>query len=103
MPGLVLVAQSCPTLVTPWTAEHQASLSVGFLRQEYYSGLPFASPGNLPNPEMKPTSPVYVSFIACGFFTAVSPGKSLKNAWHIIYAHLRFVMHLLKRIPLWVG
>ena len=72
MPGLVLVAQSCPTLMTPWTAEHQASLSVGFLRQEYYSGLPFASPGNLPNPEMEPASPVYVSFIACGFFTAVS-------------------------------
>ena len=57
MPGLVLVAQSCPTLVTPWTAEHQASLSVGFLRQEYYSGLPFASPGNLPNPEVEPRSP----------------------------------------------
>ena len=45
-----LVAQSCPTLVTPWTVAHQAPLSVGFPRQEYWSGLPFLSPGDLPDP-----------------------------------------------------
>ena len=39
------VAQSCPTLlfVTPWTAAYQAPLSMGFSRQEYWSGLPFPS------------------------------------------------------------
>ena len=36
--------QSCPTLVTPWTAAHQAASSLGFSRQEHWSGLPFPSP-----------------------------------------------------------
>ena len=40
----VLVTQSCPTLVTPWTVAHQAPLSMEFSRQEYWSGLPFPSP-----------------------------------------------------------
>ena len=52
-----LVAKSCPTLVTPWTIAHQAPLSMGFSRQEYWSGLPFPSPGDLPNPGIKPRSP----------------------------------------------
>ena len=38
------VAQSCPTLVTPWTAAYQAPLSMGFSRQEYWSGVPLPSP-----------------------------------------------------------
>ena len=41
--GAGLVAKSCPTLGTPWTVAHQASLSMGFFRQEYWSGLPFPS------------------------------------------------------------
>ena len=41
----------------PRTAAYQASLSMGFSRQGYWSGLPFPSPGNLPNPEIKPESP----------------------------------------------
>ena len=48
------VAQSCPT-VTSWT--YQAPPSVGFSRQEYWSGLPFPSPWDLPNPGLEPTSP----------------------------------------------
>ena len=40
-----LVTKSCPTLVTPWTIACQASLSIGFSRQEYWSGMPFHSPG----------------------------------------------------------
>ena len=40
----VLVAQSCSTLATPWTVAHQSPLSMGFFRQEYWSGLPFPSP-----------------------------------------------------------
>ena len=41
-----LVTKLCPTLVTPWTVARQASLSMGFCRQEYWSGLPFPSPGS---------------------------------------------------------
>ena len=49
---------SCVRLfVTPWTLAYQAPLSVWFSRQEYWSGLPFPSPGDLPNPGIKPRSP----------------------------------------------
>ena len=43
--------------VIPWTVVYQASLSMGFSRQEYWSGLPFPSPGDLPDPGIKPRSP----------------------------------------------
>ena len=43
--------------VTPWTVAHQAPLSMGCSRQEYWSGLPFPSPGDLPNPGIEPKSP----------------------------------------------
>ena len=52
-----LVAKLCPTLATPWTVACQATLSMGFSRQEYRSGLPFPSPGNLPDPGTEPKSP----------------------------------------------
>ena len=42
---------------TPRTVVHQAPLSMGFFRQEYWSGLPFPSPGDLPNPGIEPGSP----------------------------------------------
>ena len=49
---------SCVQLfVTPWTTVHQAPSSMEFSRQEYWSGLPFASPGYLPNLGIKPRSP----------------------------------------------
>ena len=43
--------------VTPWTVARQAPLSMEFSRQEHWSGLPFHSPGDLPNPGIKPISP----------------------------------------------
>ena len=43
--------------VTPWTVAHQAPLSMGFSRQEYWSGLPFPSPEDLPDPGIEPRSP----------------------------------------------
>ena len=43
--------------VTPRTVSHQAPLSMGFSRQEYWSGLPFPSPGDLSDPGMEPRSP----------------------------------------------
>ena len=52
-----LVARSCPTLATPWTIARQAPLSMGFSRQEYWSGLPFPSPGDLPDPGIEARSP----------------------------------------------
>ena len=52
-----LVAKSCPTLATLWTVAHQAPLSMGFSRQGYWNGLPFPSPGDLPDPGTEPRSP----------------------------------------------
>ena len=52
-----VVAKSCPPLATPQNVPCQAPLSVEFSRQEYWSGLPFPSPGDLPDPEIKPRSP----------------------------------------------
>ena len=51
------VTQSCPTVCDPWTVAHQASPSMGFSRQEYWSGLPFPSPGDLLDPGIEPRSP----------------------------------------------
>ena len=54
-----IVSCCCVQLfVTPWTVNHQAPLSMEFSRQEYWSGLPFPSPGVLPDPGIKPRSPV---------------------------------------------
>ena len=53
----VLSHFSCVHLfVTLWTAAHQAPLSMRFFRQDYWSGLPFPTPGDLPNPGMEPTN-----------------------------------------------
>ena len=46
-------------LVTPWTVAHQAPLSMEFSRQEYWSGFPFLSPGDLTDPGVKPGSPAF--------------------------------------------
>ena len=52
-----LVAKSCLTLATLWTVARRGPLSMGFSRQESWSGLPFPPPGGLPNPGTEPTSP----------------------------------------------
>ena len=57
---LVMVVESLSRVrlfVTPWTVAPQAPLSIGFSRQKYWSGLPFPSPGNLPDPGIEPESP----------------------------------------------
>ena len=56
-----LVTKSCPTLLTPWTGARRAPLSMGFSTQENWSGLPFASPGSLPDPGLKLGSPALQS------------------------------------------
>ena len=57
--------------VTPGTVAHQAPLSMGFSRQEYWSGLPFPPPGHLPDPGIEPASPA----LAGGFFTTSHQGS----------------------------
>ena len=52
-----LVPKLCPTLATLWTVACQTPLSMGFSRQEYWSGLPFPSLGDLPDPGIEPGSP----------------------------------------------
>ena len=52
----MLVAPLCLTLCDPWTVAHQAPLSMDFSRQDYWSGLPFPSTGDLPNPRIEPRS-----------------------------------------------
>ena len=63
--------------VTPWTVAHQAPPSMGFCRQEYWSGLPFPPPGDLPDPGIQSVSHALrvVSCTAAGFFTTKPPGK----------------------------
>ena len=56
---------------TLWTVAYQASLSMGFSRQEYWSGLPFPSPGDLPDPGIKPGSPA----LEADALTSEPPGK----------------------------
>ena len=56
---------------TPWTVAYQAPPSVGFSRQEYWSGLPFPSPGDLPDPEIEPRSPA----LWLDAFPSEPPGK----------------------------
>ena len=60
--------------MTSWTVARQAPLSMGLSRQEYWSGLPFPPPGDLPDPGMEPMSPAS-SALAGGFLTTILPGK----------------------------
>ena len=68
---------------TPWTVAQQTLLSVGFPRQEYWSGLPFPPPGYLSYPEIKLASPV----LAGRFFTTEPPGKALLYNTDILFCN----------------
>ena len=80
-----LVTKSWQTLVTPWTVSRQAPLSMGFSRQEYWSGLPFPPPGDLPDPGMEPGSP---ALQVDSLLTELQgePWKSLFNAQQLTAA-----------------
>ena len=72
MLALVLIySVVCNSLVIPWTVARQAPLSMGFPRQEHWSGLPFPSPRHRPHPGIERASPA----LAGGFSTAEPPGK----------------------------
>ena len=70
--------QSCLTLCDPWSIARQTPLSMGFSRQEYCRGLPFPSPGYLPDPGTEPGS-LMSPVLADEFFTTVPPGKAKIN------------------------
>ena len=70
--------QSCPTLCpSPWTIACLAPLSMGFSRQEYWNGLPFPSPGDLPDAEIKPLSLTFLRLLLwqAGSLPLAPPGK----------------------------
>ena len=70
--GIVKSLSHVQLFVTPWTVAHQAPLSMGFSRQENWSGLPFPPPGDLPYPGIDPH---LQCLLRCRFFTIVPPGK----------------------------
>ena len=71
----------------PWTVVYQASLSMGFSRQEYWSGLPFPSPGDLSDPGIKPRSPA----LQADALPSEPPGKPLtKNITNANYTIKEF-------------
>ena len=70
-----LVPKSSPALVTQRAVVHQAPLSTGFPRQEYWSGLPFPAPGDLPNPGIEPGCPTSQA----DSLPTEPPGKSYPN------------------------
>ena len=85
---------SCVRLfVTPWTVAHQAPPSMGFSRQEYWSGLPFPSLGDLPNPGIKPRSPA----LQADALTSEPPGYPLD----IVVYHTNWFADVKPPLYLW--
>ena len=71
---------------TPWTVAHQAPPSMGFSRQEYWSGLPFPSPGDLPDPGIEPRSPA----LQADALTSEPPGKPSLGEYAFVNWNLGF-------------
>ena len=69
------------SFAAPWIVDDQAPLPMGFPRKEYWSGLPFPSPGDVPDPGIEPTSPATAGV----FFTAEPPGKPLTTTAKLMY------------------
>ena len=74
--------------MTPWTVACQPSLSMGFSRQEYWSGLPFSSPGDLPDPEIEPVSLVSPALQADSLPT--EPLRRPGDTWGDMYSLVFF-------------
>ena len=76
--------------VTPWTVAHRAPLSMGFSRQEYWSGLPCPSPGDLPNSGIESGSPA----LQADSFLSEPPGKPFQ------FLKVKYILKLIKKILL---
>ena len=87
----VLVTQLCLTLCDPMDSSHQAPLSMGFSRQEYWIGLPFPSPGDLPNPGTEPGSPT----LQADSLPSELQGSSypFTNPWQLLCSPLAYFHH----------
>ena len=82
---------------TPWTVAYQAPLSMGFSRQEYWSGLPFPSPGDLPDPRTEPRSPALLA----DALTSEPPGKPPVSSEDMYKIDER--KQILKDLQEWIG
>ena len=83
------------SFTTPWAVACQAPLSMGFPRQEYWSGLPFPFPGDFPNLGVVPASPA----LADGFFTVEPPGKIyISYPYTHIYTHTYTHTHIICKL-----
>ena len=71
------------SFVMPWSVEHQAPQSMGFPRQDYWSGLSLPTPRGLPDPKIEPKSPA----LEGGCFTAEPPGKPI-SLYFIFFCHI---------------
>ena len=80
MHACVCVLSHALLFETPWTVACQALLSIGFFRQEYWSGFPFLPPGDLPNPGIE-TASLATPALASGLSTTEPPGKP----FHCVY------------------
>ena len=76
--------------VTPWTVAHQAPLSMGLSRQEYRSGQPFPSPGDIPDPWVEPESPI----LQADSLSSEPPGKRQSKPRHVTELQVSFDHHL---------
>ena len=90
--------QSCPTLCDHIDSTQQAPLFLGFSRQEYWSGLPFPSPGDLPNPGIEPRSPALHadSLPTKSILKEISPGISLEGM--MLKLKLQYFGYLMRRV-----
>ena len=92
---------SCVQLfATPWTVAYQTALSMEFSRQEYWSGLPFPSPRDLPNPGIEPGSPA----LQADALTSEPPGKPWLLLLYYIISTLLFswVSPVILKMPLFI-
>ena len=83
------VPQSCPLFATLWTVAYQAPPSMGFSRQEYWSGLPFPSPGDLPDSGIEPGSPA----LQADALTSQPGSKLRKECIQAVYCHPAYLTY----------
>ena len=86
------VTQSCPTLCDPWTVVGQAPPSMGFSRREYWTGLPFPSPGDLPDSGIKPRSPA----LQADSLPSEPPGNPV---WYFTRKQFRLYFQKVTKVP----
>ena len=92
---------SCVRLfATPWIVARQAPLSMEFPRQEYWSGLPFLTPGDLPSPEIEAAS-LASPAVAGGFFTTAVPGKHILHLPYPIFPFI--ILYFMYRLLIYMN